>query len=52
MTGSAPGRAAEVTTGDGDHTSVAVNPSGAFRWGVGANSQNEPTTLLRLTVDG
>ncbi len=43
---------AEVTTDDGEHTTVAVNPSGSTQVGIGADPANEPTTLLRLTVNG
>ncbi|MDP9791508.1 hypothetical protein J2S43_000020 [Catenuloplanes nepalensis] len=43
---------AEVTTDDGDHTTVQVNPSGSTQVGIGISPDNEPTTLLRLTVTG
>jgi hypothetical protein len=43
---------ADVTTEDGDRTTVQVNPSGSTPVGIGASPDNEPTTLLRLTVNG
>lgn len=39
---------AELTTDAGQHSTVEVNPSGSTPVGIGANSDNEPTTLLRL----
>ncbi|GHE88584.1 hypothetical protein GCM10017786_20730 [Amycolatopsis deserti] len=39
---------AELTTDDGDHTTVNVNPSGSTPVGIGASPNNEPTTLLSL----
>ena len=43
---------ADLTTDTGQHTTVAVNPSGNTSVGVGANPTNQPTTLLQLTVTG
>ncbi|MFD2414988.1 hypothetical protein [Amycolatopsis pigmentata] len=39
---------AELTTDSGEHTTVAVNPSGSTAVGVGAGPDNKPTTLLTL----
>jgi hypothetical protein len=43
---------AEVRTDEGDHTTVNLNPSGSVQVGIGADPNNEPTTLVRLTVTG
>jgi hypothetical protein len=43
---------ADVTTDDGDETTVRVNPSGSTQVGIGISPDNEPTTLLRLTATG
>ena len=41
---------AELTTDDGEHTKVVVNPSGSTPVGIGADPNNQPTTLLQLKV--
>jgi hypothetical protein len=41
---------AELTTDAGQHTTVDVNPSGSTPVGIGADPDNEPTTLLQLKV--
>jgi hypothetical protein len=41
---------AKLTTDDGTQTSVTVNPDGATPVGIGADPNNEPTTLLQLKV--
>ncbi|MFJ7219413.1 FG-GAP-like repeat-containing protein [Amycolatopsis sp. NPDC098790] len=43
---------ADLTTDTGQHTSVAVKPSGSTPVGVGANPTGQPTTLLQLVVTG
>jgi hypothetical protein len=43
---------AELTTDDGEHTKVEVNPSGSTPVGIGADPNNDPTTLLQLRVTG
>jgi hypothetical protein len=43
---------ATVTTDSGHVTSVAVDPSGSTQVGVGASTDNDPTTLLQLAVNG
>jgi hypothetical protein len=43
---------ADITTEDGDRTTVQVNPSGSTQVGIGATPDGEPTTLLRLKVTG
>lgn len=39
---------AELTTDDGTHTVVDVNPSGTTQVGITTNPPGDPTTLLRL----
>jgi hypothetical protein len=41
---------AVVDTASGPPTPVVVNPSGSTQVGIGANPNNEPTTLLQLRV--
>jgi hypothetical protein len=41
---------AELTTEAGEHTKVVVNPSGSTPVGIGADPNNQPTTLLQLKV--
>ena len=41
---------AGLTTDDGTHTTVTINPSGSTPVGVGAQPGNPPTTLLTLNV--
>ncbi|MFY1668879.1 hypothetical protein ACN27G_02810 [Plantactinospora sp. WMMB334] len=41
---------AVVTTDSGPATPVTVNPSGSTQVGIGADPNNEPTTLLELRV--
>jgi len=43
---------AEVTTDDGEHTTVDVSPTQTTPVGVGADPENKPTTLLELRVTG
>jgi hypothetical protein len=43
---------ADLTTDDGTHTTVTINPSGSTPVGIGANPTNAPTTLLALNVTG
>ncbi len=42
---------ADVTTDSGVHTTVDVNPSGSTQVGLGADPDNDPTTLVELRVD-
>ncbi|MFD9896433.1 hypothetical protein ACFWY9_44390 [Amycolatopsis sp. NPDC059027] len=41
---------AELTTDDGQHTTVDVDPSGSTQVGTGSNPSNPPTTLLELNA--
>ncbi|MFD2421864.1 hypothetical protein [Amycolatopsis pigmentata] len=41
---------ADLTTDDGTHTTVAVNPSGSTPVGIGNGPANQPTTLLTLSA--
>ncbi|RJQ89987.1 hypothetical protein [Amycolatopsis panacis] len=41
---------AELTTDQGQHTTVEVDPSGPTQVGVGTNPTSRPTTLLQLTA--
>jgi hypothetical protein len=43
---------ADVKPVGGDTTSVAVDPDGSTQVGLGANPNNPPTTLLKLTAVG
>jgi hypothetical protein len=43
---------AELKTDDGDKLTVDVDPDGSTPVGLGADPDNEPTMLLRLTVTG
>jgi hypothetical protein len=49
-TGSGHGGTADVRTDDGEHTTVTLNPSGSVQVGIGADPNNEPTTLVRLRI--
>jgi len=51
-TGTGHAVTAEVTTDAGQHTTVAVNPSGSTQVGIGVDQGNAPTTLLRLAAGG
>jgi hypothetical protein len=43
---------AKLTTDDGERTTVEINPSGSTPVGIGADPNNDPTTLLQLRVTG
>jgi hypothetical protein len=51
-TGSGHGGTADVRTDAGEHTTVTLNPSGSVQVGIGADPNNEPTTLVRLRITG
>lgn len=41
---------ADVTTGDGTHTTVDVKPDGTTQVGIGTSPTADPTTLVQLTA--
>jgi hypothetical protein len=51
-TGFGHGGTADVRTDEGERETVALNPSGSVQVGIGANPDNEPTTLVRLRISG